>query len=243
VVLLHGFSASAEITEAYTKIQAHSDREGYIVAIPNGSGSPLGWNAEFLNLSGSKCDDVAFVNRVVDRVGAEFTLDLKRIYLAGHSNGAMLSHLIASQSSSRFAAVACVAGTIGVPFEGRYRTIPDPKGPVSMLLIHGRKDSVVAFKKGDKALLKCVGVEDTAKWWAERDGCNLEATVEKDSSGSYETRTFRGGKNKTEVSLIIGNEGTHEFPGSFRYGRIEQTFGFNAVDKIWDFFKRHPKVD
>src|SRR5687768_17826522 len=41
-------------------------------------------------------------------------IDPKRVYVAGHSNGGVLAHRVAADLSARIAAVAVVAGAIGV---------------------------------------------------------------------------------------------------------------------------------
>ena len=175
-----------------------------------------------------------FIGDILDKVEKEFTTDKKRTFVFGHSNGAMMSYYLGGLMSDRFAAVAGVAGTVGIPkASSPIKAVPTPKQPVSVLMIHGMKDNMVAFKPGDRALLQCTGAEEGAKWWAQQDGCD-ETPVKLDLMKDLSTVTTYGkGKNGTEVKLMISFTAAHEIPTS--------AFGIDSISEIWNFFKAHPR--
>jgi len=243
VIVLHGWTASARIAEQATHMGEESDKEGFVMVAPDGVGSPQGWNAGFINLSGKQVDDVKFIDALLDKVESEVGIDTDRVFVAGHSNGAFLANLLAARLSTRVAAIASVAGTVGVPSkDGGFKIIDPAVGPVSVMLIHGKMDRMVQYASTDVALLHGVGAMESAKWWAKQDGCSLTPTESKSPNGYVVTDTFPGGKNGTEVTLVSISNGTHDWPGGISRDGPETKTGVNAASLIWDFFKSHPKV-
>jgi polyhydroxybutyrate depolymerase len=233
VVALHGLTSSMNAIETVMNLREKSEKEGFIALIPNGLPETFrGWNADFFKMAGDK-NDVAFLEDVINRTEKEFNVDKRREFLFGHSNGAMMAYYVGAKLSNRLAAVAGIAGTIGIP---NATSIPKPSTPISVLLIHGQKDKVVAYQKSDKAMLVPIGARDSAAWWAEQCECKGAPTDVKISELATQT-TYERGKNGVVVSLISCLNGTHDVPG----GNGETASGINAMDKIWEFFKANPK--
>lgn len=234
VFALHGLGGNMTFFASGTKIEELADKEGFICVIPNGMQANFrGWNTGFLSIAGTK-DDVSFIKDILDSVEKEFTTDKKRTYVFGHSNGAMMSYYLGGLMSDRFAAVAGIAGTIGIPAATTtVKAVPEPKNPISVLMIHGMKDPTVAFKPGDKALLQCTGAEEGAKWWAKQDGCEEKAVTTDFMKDLSTITTYSKGKNGTEVRLICSINGNHNIPGP--------STGVDSIQEIWNFFKTHPK--
>lgn len=247
VVVLHGWTATGPLAEVYTKMGAKGDAAGFIGVYPTGLGSLHGWNAGFLNLSGvPNVDDVNFVAKALDQVESEVKVDLDREYVCGHSNGAMLALFVGSRLSGRLAAIASVAGTIGVPLEHGRKLIPPPENPISVLLIHGKKDIMVAYDPKDSAVLRGIGAVEGASWWVQQDGCNPSPVITKNGSGNVVTCSYPGGKGDSEVRLVTIENGTHDWPGGYTKDSsgkavAETRSGISAADVIWDFFLSHPK--
>ena len=242
VIVLHGWTSNAKAAETSTRMGEESDLNGFVMVAPDGLGAPQGWNAGFIDLSGKKQDDVAFIDALIDRVESEVGIDPDRVFVAGHSNGAFLAHFLGARLSNRIAAIAAVAGTIGVPSkDGGFKTIPEPGGPISVLLIHGKRDPMVQYDSHSTALLHAVGAMDSAKWWAQHDGCIMTPTETTGGNGNVITDTFTGGKNGTEVTLLSIGNGLHDWPGGYSRDGLESTTGVNAADLIWAFFKSHPR--
>jgi polyhydroxybutyrate depolymerase len=242
VIALHGLSNNMDLFSATTKIEDVADQEGFICVIPNGVPDNFrGWNTGFLAVAGSK-DDVGFVTTILDKVENEFTTDKKRTFVFGHSNGAMMAYYLGGVMSDRFAAVAGIAGTIGIPRATTIvKAVPEPKNPISVLMIHGKKDAMVAYKPGDKAFLQCTGAEEGAKWWAKEDGCDDKPEVLDFVKDLATVTSYNHGKSGTEVRLISTANGTHEIPGSHGGNGQETASGVDAIAEIWKFFKAHPK--
>lgn len=247
VVVYHGYTGSGAEAEIYTRFGEKAEAEGFIAVFPDGTGKPRGWNAGFMNLTGSaKSDEVKFTTQLLDQVEKEVSVDEDRVYFAGHSNGAMLSHYLASKLSTRVAAIGAVAGTIGIPTAATgLKVIPTPDSPVSVIIVHGRVDPIVGYARDSKSLMRGYGAEESAAWWAKVNGCNPAPEITKSANGNVVTESFGGGKGDSEVRFVTIENGVHDWPGGFHYlnGKpVEETkTGVKAVDLIWDFFKSHPK--
>lgn len=242
VVALHGWMGRASDFELTSNMAQESEKEGFVMVAPNGAGNPQGWNAGFIDLSGKNLDDVKFIDELIDKVESEVGIDTDRVFVAGHSNGAFMAHFLGARLSTKLAAIAAVAGTIGVPVkDGGFNTIPEPVAPVSVLLIHGRQDRMVQYDSKSSALLHDVGALDSAKWWAKEDGCAPTPTETRSANANVVTDTFSGGRSGTEVVLISIANGVHDWPGRTTDEGVDTLTGVDAAQVIWDFFKTHPK--
>jgi polyhydroxybutyrate depolymerase len=240
VVVLHGWTATAALAEKYTGMQVEGESQGFVTVFPDGIGK--GWNAGYINLTGQNPNDVQFIGAVLDRVETELDIDKNREYVCGHSNGAFMANYLGAELSSRLAAIGSVAGTIGV----KDKTIPAPDSPISVILIHGRQDSMVAYGPDSKALLRGVGAEKSAEWWAQMDGCSPAPATTATDNGNVVTELFSGGKGDAAVELVSIGNGSHSWPGGWQFDTNgkpvrETATGVDAADLIWKFFKAHPK--
>jgi polyhydroxybutyrate depolymerase len=244
VVVLHGWTATAAMAEKYTGMQIEGETQGFVTVFPDGVGK--GWNAGFINLTGLKDnhpDDVKFIDDLLDHLEKEINVDKNREYVCGHSNGAFMANYLGAKLSSRLAAIGSVAGSTGT----KTKRIPDPDSPISVILIHGKQDPMVAYAVGDKALFQGVGAEDAAAWWAQKDGCGPAPSTNTSANGNVTTELFSGGKGDSEVELVTIANGSHSWPGGLELDKNnnpvkETATGVNAADLIWQFFKSHPKT-
>ena len=62
-------------------------------------------------------DDVGFINALLDEIASEYCIDPKRVFATGMSNGGFMSHRLGCELATRFAAIAPVAGVLGIPVE------------------------------------------------------------------------------------------------------------------------------
>jgi len=232
VILFHGWTGSAKAIEATTGFGEKADAEDFVLAIPDGTegiGSARGWNCSFLDLGNPKADDVKFTTDILNQIEGGIKVDPKRVYVAGHSNGAMMAYDIGAKLSDRIAAIAVVSGTIGVPGS----QVSEPTAPVSAIIFHGKEDETVPYDASHDGLIKATPAPESAKWWADRDGC--EAPAETKASDEV-IEDYKGGRNGAEVEFVTILDGRHAWPGGLR-GKPS----IDATSMIWDFFKAHPK--
>ncbi len=115
----------------YADQLANSGQQSFIVVYPQGYTSSAGgywnaWNCDDGSGNGingtnvTACtgdayeagsDDVSYLNTVLDNVQTQYSVDTKRVYAMGHSNGAGMTHRLGCELSDRIAAIAPIEGT------------------------------------------------------------------------------------------------------------------------------------
>lgn len=96
-----------------------------------------------------------------------------------------------------------------------------------------------------------LSTEETVEFWMTHNQTKSSPKTnwepDKDPSDGTRVRrdVYEGGKNGTEVVLYTVEDGGHTWPGG-RKGFLENLVGktsqdINAVEIIWDFFRRHSR--
>ncbi|RPA59956.1 polyhydroxybutyrate depolymerase [Gordonia oryzae] len=241
VVMLHGGYGDARQAERAYGWDAVADRGGVLVAYPQGVGRS--WNA------GSCCgpaqrrnvDDVGFVLAMVHDIERRTSIDIRRVFATGMSNGAMMALRLPCETSE-FAAIAPVAGTIVTDCVGAH--------PTSVLQIHGTSDDRVpygggpgeAFNAGGTARVEGMSIPQVNALWRATDRCGPPVTV---TAGSV-TRSSATCAQSRAVELISVTGAGHQWPGSntasvgaARGAPVPSTV-LDATSVIWQFFTAHP---
>jgi polyhydroxybutyrate depolymerase len=234
VYVLHGFTGTAQITEVYTGMADALEKAGWIGVFPNGSGRPQGWNVGFFDLSGRRANDFEFLSELMDQVEKSVNVDEKRVFVCGHSNGGMMSHALAGRFPDRITAIGVVAGIAGLDSR---RMIEKPSRPVSVLMIHGKSDTVVGYDKSSKAMLNGIPQPEAARWWATTNGATGEPQVTRSGDGNVVTEVWRG-RGRSEVRLVSVANLTHDWPGGLTRSGRETQSGINATAMLLEFFGR-----
>jgi polyhydroxybutyrate depolymerase len=256
VVDFHGLAEGATIHSATTQFGALGQRQGFVVAFPNGTGSPVRWDS---TTQGSSNTDLQFVTAMLEQLESTLCIDTSRVYASGLSDGSFMVSLLACTMSDRFAAIAAVSGL----------QMPEPcptTRRVPILTFHGTADPILLFNGGigtatlNKALgrtgpapsastttttqpvdLHGSGYPATVRAWAAKDGCRPQSSDTKVASEII-LRTYPCPKGTAvEFYIVIG--GGHSWPGSRFSQSISSitgrtTFQINATRSIWAFFQR-----
>jgi polyhydroxybutyrate depolymerase len=237
VLMIHGISQDGDSFAQDTQMNAKADQKGFIAVYPEGN--PIlrnpthrAWNVPNWDIvhPARHSDDVQFVSQVIDAVPQELSIDAKRVYVAGFSNGGMLAQEVASQNSDKVAAAALV----GTALSGLDLA---PKEPVSVIDIHGTADPVVPFQDWDNSLhlVKMEPVSYTGAYWDQADG--ITKPGEPAVHGNLIERDSVNSRSGVEVKQIGIIGGVHEWPGPNASEPEDKTLV--ATDEIWDFFSHH----
>jgi polyhydroxybutyrate depolymerase len=146
VLVLHGGGGDGAKMERLTAFSALAQREKFLVVYPDAM--YRNWNdgrgAAVSRVHRERIDDLGFIATLLDALTREYHIDASRVFATGISNGAIFSHFLAAQLSSRIAAIAPVAGGIADPFYQRF----SPDRPVSVLILQGTADPLVPYGGG-----------------------------------------------------------------------------------------------
>jgi len=147
VVVLHGYTATAQVQDAYFGVSRLAQQRTFLVALPNGLRDETqqpSWNAtDACCAFGKTTDDVAYLTAVIRDVQARYAVDPKRIFLVGHSNGGFMAHRLACDRSGLIAGIGALAGNTWA--DGTRCT---PTEPVAVLQVHGTLDAVIGYLGG-----------------------------------------------------------------------------------------------
>lgn len=244
VFVFHGGTGNAKSAVRMSGFNELAGRYGFLAAYPNGTNRLgddflLTWNAGGCcsYAQEQKVDDVGFVRAVAADAQSMFPVDERRIYAAGMSNGAMLSHRLGCEAADLFAAVAPVAGTLNFP-------ACDPSRPVSVVAFHGTADEHVPYEGGygPQALVEVdyASVEDSMGFWVSADGC--EGNPQTESFDDIRHDAWSGCADSAAVELYTVVGGGHAWPGgpSGEAGWEGGTTTIDATQLIWEFFAAHP---
>jgi polyhydroxybutyrate depolymerase len=240
VINMHGYTGSSAQQETLTNMNALADTEGFLVAYPQGVGSPADWNAGACCSASSEGDrdDIGFLNAVIDDVGARTCVDLARVYAIGFSNGGMMSYRLACEDAPRFAAFASVSGSAAVDL-----TACSPSHPMPLFHVHGNADPLVPYDGGNGGLPLSgrptpvfPAAADEVAAFRSKDGCPSTSSVYF-SQGNAHCDHWGPCTDGSEVIFCTIDQGAHAWPGAT--GVFSEASPLDATAEIWTFLKRH----
>jgi polyhydroxybutyrate depolymerase len=235
VIVMHGYTATAEGMEQWTHMSDKADEEGFIVAYPNGI--PYPWNEnnpQAWNCGGpweewtTQTDDVGFIDDMIERISTHYTIDPNRIFITGHSNGSRMTYRLGFELSHKIAAIAPVSGQMV------YESEEIPDYPVSVLHLHALDDNTVKYYgEHNPNETNYESVDSILTRWSSYYSCNNipDTILLKDD---YLVKSWNCNDTNIDIVLYVMQRGTHQ------WFTVENS-GLDANDIIWEFFKSHPK--
>lgn len=238
IINMHGLGSSRSQQQLYSQFDRVADTAGVIMVYPQGLEANVQgqiqthWNAGF----GTGVDDVGFLTNMLDQIFIDYSVDEKKIYSTGMSNGGFMSYYLACRATDRVVAVASVTGSMTL---SEYRGC-QPSEPIPAMQIHGTADLVVPFRGNPT-------IDEVVEFWVDHNECDVMPTEEMipDTDPNDNTTTTRiiydGCENKGEVWYYVVDNGGHTWPGTFPVPLLGNTSGdFFASEHIWEFFKQFP---
>jgi polyhydroxybutyrate depolymerase len=227
---------------------AKSDKEGFIVVMPNGYQNS--WNAGTCcgGAADMKLDDVAFFRAMFGELSKHLNIDKNRVYATGLSNGGYMSYRLACEASDLFAAVAPSAGAIGMDdigggtvANGDFEAC-EPTNKISVLDIHGTEDPLIPYST-QKPSLERIATKDSCK-------TTTHPATQPTSQGDATCVSYDDCPSGVDVTGCSIKGGGHVWFGSPNCGTGADgacaIVGANSTsidntNAIWDFFKAHPR--
>ena len=221
VISLHGAGGTVTTTSHDPDFNSIADKDGFIVAYPQGLQTTFpglgGMQAPGWTSTGEENFDTDFLKAVVEDIDSKYTLDRKRLYCCGFSNGGMMTYVMANTCSHIFAAFAAISGYPINEFHLHHTSWR----PVPFLHIHGKADDFVKYSLVPNIIDNMVA----------RNGANPVPTTTT-KSGKYTKNVYEAGEGGFPVIFYeIDGMGHNPFTNNTEDGSSSQT--------MWNFFKEY----
>jgi len=247
VLVLHGGQGSAQVMRANSGFDAVARAQGFMVVYPEGTEfaeNRHAWNTgHLLRRQVQQSDDIAFLDRLIDRLIDEHGANPSRIYMTGGSNGGMMTFIYAVERPEKLAAVAPVVASM-------FDLSKQPAVPLPILIINAAQDQEVPLEGGmSKNLLVRRAQESPFKpvrevidFWVKSNRSNSEPIIT--TKGTVTTSVYETTDNGATTEYILDAAGAHGWPGS--RSRREGTTpisSFSGAERVWEFFKDKERTD
>ncbi len=239
LIFYHGRASTGADFRAITRLNDIAVRERFVVVYPNGFGTEQSWaiGSGLTQADQLGINDVLFTNTLIDHISAELPIDQNRVYVAGFSEGGMMTQTLACILGNRIAAVLTVGAT---PHQGfTQQCLLDRILP--MMLIIGTEDP--SFPRVGSPFT--LSIQETVDFWTRRFNCDSNPLVENlpdtEDDGTTVVRDTYSGCDFI-LYTIEGGGGT--WPGSSV--AFDPVFGLmsrdiNASEVIVEFMLRHTR--
>ncbi|MDP3769884.1 MAG: PHB depolymerase family esterase [Candidatus Sungbacteria bacterium] len=249
VLHFHGGGGTGQQAATKTGFNAYADKDGFIAVYPDGIANS--WNDGRGTTEADKqgINDVGFVSALIDNLVVTYSIDKNRIFASGMSNGAIFSHRLGCELSSKIVAIGPVAGEIPEAIAPSCNL----SSPMSRVAIHGVDDPLNPFLGGETRGGeggRILSAQATAEKWAKHNGCSLTPVKTKllsavNDGTSVEQWNYPNCWNGTEVILYAVYGMGHAWPPQppeipIGVGKTSQNI--DATKITWEFFKAHRRL-
>ena len=254
VVVFHGAGGNGKDYLIKNGWAALSEKEGFVVAAPNGlpalprlpasfRTNPRLWNSGQLNpnMPRAKINDMSFVKALVDDIAYRTSVDKNRIYATGHSNGAGMTFKVGAELSTLFSAIATVTGLN--TSEGA-----QPTKALPTLMLVGTRDPLNPIQGGERQLpwgkSTVPPISNGIQSWAQSLNCTTPAIQVRDDD-QLSIERFNQCRDGASYTIWYLKGQGHAWPGGQDSGLSESVMGpnitrVNATESIWQFFSSLP---
>ncbi|MEO5875613.1 MAG: PHB depolymerase family esterase [Streptosporangiaceae bacterium] len=210
VLAMHGGASTMGAFEKLTGFNKVADKEGFVVAYPDGF--MLSWNAGGCcgPAKVGKVDDVGFLTKLIDKLTTSGIADPKQVYATGFSNGGGMAYSLACAGPGKIKAIGVVEAALIIDCK--------PDRPLSVMIFHGTADRSVPYDGGSQRDFNdkrpFPPVSKAVSYWLKQD----------DLPALKDDGPCRMSKGSVAVRLCTIKGGTHEWPDG-------------AAAQLWEFFK------
>ena len=234
LIALHGAGGNGASFEPYSGFSVLADDEGFVAVYPDASGRHPFWTIN--DHDPHAANDVQFISDLLAQIERSLCVDADRVYAAGVSNGAGMAVRLACQLSSRFAAIA--------PIAGGYRSQPPchPDRPVSVLEVHGTSDGAVPYLGSARgsARFGAGAVLPFLDAWRSHDACHGGPRLRRVAPRVLRLE-WDSCMDGTEVAHLEILQGNHQLPGAVPPDP-GQASTLSATWQVWAFLRRHRRA-
>ena len=211
VLDFHGILLNDTIQEGISGWQAKADKEGFIVAWPNGIDTA--WNVGPCCTTSRTVDDVGFAKAVVNQIAGQTCVDKKRVYATGYSMGGGMTLDLACNAADVFAAAAPAAFDLMDPAQNNWPC--NPSRPITVVDFRSTGDPIVPYNGGATnppnglpIVVTFLGAVKTFQKFAQLDQCTGSPTD--DSALGAGCQTYKQCGAGVQLTLCTKQGGGHD---------------------------------
>jgi polyhydroxybutyrate depolymerase len=247
---LHGFVSATETMtpwleeEMANQFIPEAQKRGIITVLPHGSYDPelnhFYWNATnaCCDLDGLMPNDIGYLMAVIKDVESKYSVDPKRIFAFGHSNGGFMVNRMGCDQADKIAAIVSLAGETYLD-----QSECAASAPIGFLQVQGTADMTVPYGGGHPENVATLpiapGAVVTTQDWAKKNDCNPvpnttepQITLMTTSTTTDTAKTVyeKGCEENGETELWTIHNGPHS-----------PSFNASWPPAVFDFLMAHPK--
>jgi polyhydroxybutyrate depolymerase len=249
LVVLHGGGGGGGGMEVLTAhgFNRRADESGSIIVYPDGVAR--GWNDGRHDLKSQavkdQIDDVGFLRALVAELERRYPIDRARVFVAGISNGGMMTLRLACEARDVFKGFVAVAASLGEDIAASCHA----EGIERLALIDGTADPIVPWDGGTVAVLgaargRVIGAKASFAFFKEAAQCRAEhqdPPLDRVADDGTQLTLHRAVEclGGADVRLYEVDGGGHAWPGGPRYlgewliGKVSREL--DATDEAWRF--------
>jgi polyhydroxybutyrate depolymerase len=245
VLNLHGGGGTGIGQQSLTDFDTVADAHNLLVVYPDGYDKSWADGRGASPAHRHHVDDVGFLVGLAGKLQNDYGIAAGHVFVTGMSNGGFMANRLACDRADVFAAIAPVAGTLGVGM------VCNPSRPVSVWEAHGTADPLVHFNGGDVhgrgGVSRSISAISMVNKWRIADGCQGDPSAEALPNVGDGTVVHRFDSTacaaSTEVVFYQIDNGGHTWPGGKQYlpkpvvGATSRAF--DASELIAQFFLAH----
>ncbi|MEA2276933.1 MAG: hypothetical protein QOC78_1893 [Solirubrobacteraceae bacterium] len=266
VCMLHGCAQDAASFAAATLMSDAADRHGFVAVFPEQQrgDNPQGcWNwflPEHQARGAGEPASIAAIVRELMGTTSRWTIDPRRVFVAGLSAGGAMAAVLAAVYPDLFAASAVHSGlayrsaaSMGAAFTAMAHGAGDPIGtgraahaalgdlarPVPSMVVHGSADQTVAPVNAEQVLEQSMTVNRLAA----PETCDLDVAHptstsrgQVDDGHAYTRRQWTDRRGALMHELLTVDGLGHAWSGGAPGGSYTDPRGPDATEAIWRFF-------
>lgn len=246
--VLHGGGGNSERLVRTSGLADFAQEKGFILIAPNAYKQHWNDGRTYTFLRGTPpkpTDDVQFIHELQQELARLYAIDTNRLFLAGMSNGSIMSQRIICEDPGEFRAIAAVSGP-------PVSLAPDDcvSSSVSVLSINGTEDRFYPIQDGDLPQLSerissrvpqvPLDLTDLTGFWPTVHTCG-EPTVTTMppvvSDGTTVTQyRYDNCSSGAQVTHYVVQGMGHAWPPA--YGRNAMSANLNTNEVMWQFFNQ-----
>ena len=247
VIALHGLGETIEQVQQSWTMDAVADREGFSVVYPHAVNNRWSYSPKrpvTLPDGSGLVDDVGFIGALIDHLTATGVADPAKVYVAGLSNGGLMTWTLLCSAPERFAAAAPMITGMLEP----QREACHPTRQIPVVAIDGTDDYVQVYDGWLFKEFRLLSVADTLDFWRQLRGCSLQAgdfvpIHEQDDPTRALWVDWTECRDPAKLRLYRIMGGGHSLPSyaplepgtRIRHGGRSQTI--ETAEVLWSFFK------